>query len=126
MDLYASDDFKVRIGRWWRSMATLFQKAKRAAPTLCLIAGAGFGFWLSVGTGSWVLIVISMVLGAMLGRALLVAARYVLDNLATFVIGGVGLIGAVLLMISGAMIAGIVTVAAFLLLTSGIRAVLGI
>jgi hypothetical protein len=52
MAIDASDDFKARIGRWRRSLATLFQKAKRAAPTLCLLGGAGLGLVLALGSGT--------------------------------------------------------------------------
>jgi len=72
MDLYASDDFRARIGRWRRSLATLLQKAKRAAPTLCPTGGAVIGFALSLGSGSWLLIAGATLLGTVLGGLLTV------------------------------------------------------
>jgi hypothetical protein len=98
MDLYASEDFRARIGRWRRAAATLYQRAKRAAPTLCPIGGAVLGFALSLGSGSWLLIAGATLLGTVLG-GLLVALPILLYEGARIILIRTAVFAAVLIVV---------------------------
>lgn len=93
MDLYASEDSRARIGRWRRALTSLYQRAKLAAPTLCPLGGAGLGFFLSLGSESWLPIAGATLLGAVIGALLTVlpallyeGAKIILIRTAVFVV----------------------------------------